>query len=58
MSFVAPLAATSTTSRWRVHYGDAFFLVWAVDEQAAREQVERFGYPVTAVEPAPVERPA
>ena len=37
---------------WRVHYGDAFFLVWAADAEAARGHVERFGYKVTSVESA------
>jgi len=43
----------STVTRWRVHYGAAYFLVWAPDERDARHHVERFGYTVTAVERDP-----
>jgi len=43
---------------WRAHYGDAFFLVWAADAEAARDHVERFGYTVTSVEPATSSRGA
>ncbi len=53
MASPIPLTASpQTISQWRVWYGDAFFLVWAADERAAREHVEGFGYPVGRVEPA------
>ena len=46
-----PLVAHN--SRWRVFYGEWYFLIWAAGPDAARRQVEEFGYEVTTVEPAP-----